>query len=507
MAYASDNYPGWRTGGGAGRSVCADAVNQRYAAAACPKCRDPDGCHEPGSAGRQPSPSAVIDEGDGTLLSSMKSMKGYWIALLLCLVPSLIIAFDAPFASRFGTPIRALLTFGDIAGTAGLVLYAIDLVLAMRMSWLEDWFGGLNRVYIAHAIFGGLSLVLIMIHPILIALRYMPLGLHTVGGILAPSRQYVASDYGIFALAIMLVLLIIALYTHLPYRIWLWTHKLLGLAYVLIALHVLYEPNAITGNFIIHWYLVLVVLAGAVAYTYRTLLPNILVKHYTYIIKSVQQKATGVEEITMTPTTQAMPFKAGQFIFMAFEADGLSPEWHPFTIVSPPGNGEMSVAVKSLGAYTETITRLVPNMAGMSVRIEGAYGRFSFRNFRNANQVWIAGGIGITPFLSMAQALGNGPYNIDLYYSVRSEAELMDIDVLARQQSNKPGQVFRVIPFVTEKYNRHLSADLIAATSGDLAGRDFLLCGPTPMMNAMKQQLLQAGVKKYRIHSEEFSIT
>ena len=209
----------------------------------------------------------------------------------------------------------------------------------------------------------------------------------------------------------------------------------------------------------------------------------------------------------MTPVSEAMPFKPGQFIFIAFDADGLSPEWHPFSIVSPPGDGTLSVAVKSLGAYTETVTRLVPNMVGMSLRVEGAYGRFSFRNFRNANQVWIAGGIGITPFLSMAQSLGNGPYSIDLYYSVRSEAELIDIDVLARHQSSQPGRTFRVIPFVTEKYNRHISADMIAATSGDLQGRDFLLCGPTSMMDELTRQLIAAGVKKYIIHSEDFSIS
>ncbi|HEY4161227.1 MAG TPA: ferric reductase-like transmembrane domain-containing protein [Candidatus Saccharimonadales bacterium] len=442
------------------------------------------------------SPSAVVD-GAPTGIA-----KGYIATAALCLLPSLLILFSL----RLNTGTRMLLAFGDIAGVVGLVLYAADLVLSTRLSWLEDWFGGLNKVYVAHALFGGLSLMFILLHALLLGVRYSPLGWHSVGDFFLPSLQHVPTIYGIVALDMMLVLLIVTFYARLPYRIWLWTHKLLGLAYCFIALHVLFSPNAITGNLLMNWYLVLVTLGGAAAFVYRTLLPNVLVRHYTYVIKSVQRRGTGVEEITLVPANEAMPYKAGQFIFISFEADGLSPEWHPFSITSPPSDGSLSIDVKSQGSYTETITRLLPNMVGMSVRVEGAYGRFSSHGTHNANQVWVAGGIGITPFLSMAQALGNGPYNIDLYYSVRSEGELIDIDVLARQQSSRPGQVFRVMPFVTEKYSRHLSADMIAATSGDLKGRDFLLCGPAAMMDSLRQQLIAAGVSKYRIHSEDFSI-
>jgi predicted ferric reductase len=346
-----------------------------------------------------------------------------------------------------------------------------------------------------------------MIHPVLLGLRYIPLGAHSVGVFFIPSTKYIATSFGIFALAFMILLMILTLYIRMPYRIWLWSHKGLALVYILICLHVLYQPNDISNHFLIRWYLILIMVAGLAAVTYRTFLPNVLVRRYLYIIKTVEKKATGVIEITLTPINQEMQYKEGQFIFISFHADGLSSEWHPFTIASAPGKGSISIDVKSLGPYTETITRLLPSMAGMAVSIEGAYGRFSYRNFHNVNQVWIAGGIGITPFISMAQSLGSGNYNIDLYYSVKSEAELIDLDILASKQSNKPNQVFRTIPFVNDKYKGFLSADIIKANSGDLHGRDFLICGPPPMMNTIKKQLLGAGVSKYKIHTEEFSIT
>ena len=273
-----------------------------------------------------------------------------------------------------------------------------------------------------------------------------------------------------------------------------------------MVIHILFEPNTITDNPFVKWYLIVFMFVGLFAFVYRTLLPNIFVRRYLYMIQDVTQKATGVMQITLKPQNKIMKFQAGQFVFISFHADGLSTEWHPFTIASAPKDGSFMVDVKSLGAFTETITRLLPNMVGMTVDVEGAYGRFSFRNYKNVNQVWIAGGIGVTPFLSMAQALGSQPCNIDLYYSVRSETELIDIDILAREQTVRPGQVFRVIPFVSDNMKQFLNVDMIQTTTGDLSKRDFLICGPPPMMKAFTTQLLAKGVKKYRIHTEDFSI-
>jgi predicted ferric reductase len=453
--------------------------------------------------GQAPISAAPVITGS-TPTASTKSWKGWLITALSCIIPSLVITIDSP--DRFLNSTYTLLTLGDITAVIGLCLYVMDMVLATRLAAIEDWFGGLNKVYIAHAVIGSAALTTIMIHPILLAIRYAPLGMHTVAAFFIPTTKYLSSAFGIVGLALMLALLILTFYIRLPYRIWLATHKYLGVAYLLICIHVLFTPNVITDNFFIRIYLIALVAIGLAAYVYRTLLPNIFVRHYVYLVHAVSEKSAGVVEVTLTPTTKAINFQAGQFIFLSFQADGLSSEWHPFTIVSPPNPNTLDVAIKSLGGYTETMTRLLPHLVGMSVLVEGAYGRFSFRNFHNANQVWIAGGIGITPFLSMAQKLGDGPFNIDLYYSVRSEAELIDLDKLMYAQQNQPGKVFRVFPFVTEKYNRRLSADLIAATTGDLTQRDFLICGPTPMMNSMKDQLVKMGVKKYKIHSEEFSV-
>jgi predicted ferric reductase len=447
-------------------------------------------------------PASVL----GQLESSYMSKLGWPLVGLICLIPAFALLFDASWSVRFGSLSRTLLTTGDVTGVIGLGMYAMDLALATRLRWFEDIFGGLNRVLMSHQILGGLALVMLLIHPMLTAISYYPYGIHTVANFFIPQTAYIGTAFGIVALVVMIGLVGVSYYARLGYKVWLASHKYLGVAYVLVALHVLLTPNHITANLFVRWYLYGLLVVGVAAYVYRTLLPNIFVRRYIYTITSAVAKGIGVVEVTLSPVADQVHFKAGQFIFVSFGGDGFSEEWHPFSISSAESSGLLMLDVKSLGGYTEALTRMLPHMVGMTARVEGAYGRFSYRNFDNQNQVWIAGGIGITPFLSMAQSLGQGSYNIDLYYSVKTASELVDLDVLAVHQSAAPGQVFRTFPFITETYKTYLSANIIQKNSADITKRDFLLCGPPGMMGAIRQQLIELGVSNNQIHSEEFAL-
>jgi len=449
---------------------------------------------------RQPVTGVIIG-----LMHRLGPVLGWLCVSVFCLAPAVIVGLDGTFAGKWGTLPDTLLNLGDITGVIGLAMYTLNLVLATRAHWLEPLFGGLNRVFTAHALVGSGALAIILIHPLITAGSYYEYGVHTVAHFFVPQLAYLGTAFGIVALAAMIVLIFLTLYAKLAYKFWLKTHKLLGVVYLLIALHVLLTPNQLTVDPLIRTYLNALLTIGVVCYIYRTLLPNIFVRRYLYTIQKAETKGIGVVEVTLRPVTRALHFRAGQFVYISFGNDALSREWHPFSISSPDIGSDFTLDIRSLGAYTETLTELLPYMVGTTVLVEGAYGGFSFRNFGNVNQVWIAGGIGITPFLSMARELGDGPYNIDLYYSVKTRSELIDVDALAAQQSNRPGQVFRVFPFIADQYKTFLSADIVEANTGHLNQRDFLLCGPPPMMASLTGQLVKMGVHKNHIHSEEFS--
>ena len=93
---------------------------------------------------------------------------------------------------------------------------------------------------------------------------------------------------------------------------------------------------------------------------------------------------------------------------------------HPFTISSAPQEGVVRVTVKALGDYTSRLQELVE--PGMPAVIGGPHGRFN--HWRGTDrQVWIAGGVGVAPFLSWVRALdGELPHSVDFFYTADGEA-------------------------------------------------------------------------------------
>lgn len=431
---------------------------------------------------------------------------GWPLVVVLAGLPVARWAMLMPLDQRFGAPVVALLSIGQITGMIGLTLYAFDLVLSTRLAVFEDLFGGLNRVYIAHHIIGAISLVALMVHPVMLALRLAASSIRDAALLLLPQVGDLPMAYGIFSLLGLIALMIVTFFVSLPYRVWLMTHKLLGAVFFLGGLHVLLVPSALYNDALLKWLLIGYVVLGLAAFAYRTLLPRIFVRRYEYSVRAATLVGEGVIQIDMLPVRHGINFKAGQFVFLSFRQSGISQEWHPFSVSSAPNDANLSVTVKALGSYTRLLTQLQAGLAGSTVWVEGAYGRFSFRNFKNPHQVWIAGGIGVTPFLSMARDLGNAPCFIDLYYSVRTEAELVDYATLAQIGTPGVGQNFRLIPFVSSKQG-YLTAKYVSDTSGGLTDKDILLCGPPAMMKSLKDQMAELGVKKAQIHSEEFSMS
>ena len=123
-------------------------------------------------------------------------------------------------------------------------------------------------------------------------------------------------------------------------------------------------------------------------------------------------------EIKLKPVGRGIQHEAGQFAFVNFDAPDLT-ETHPFTISSSPNpDRELTFTIKSLGAYTATLRHSLKT--GAIANVSRAFGRFNCSQHSN-QQVWIAAGIGITPFMAWAQTLDKRfEGNIKLYYCIYS---------------------------------------------------------------------------------------
>lgn len=465
--------------------------------------------------------------GDRPVIISFRieHLLGWAVTITLCLVPVVMWLQFHPLSTIHGYA-GQMLSLGRVAGLVGMVMYALNLIYSTRLRIFEYLFGGLNRVYIAHHLLGGFALIFLSLHPLFLSLRYiktslmqaalllLPNGLGPFSALFnihAPLHQVVLNQWAIFAGIIafwgLVGLLLITFFIKVPYRIWILTHKWLGAVFFIATLHVLFITSDTSTHLALKYYMLTIAVLGLLAYAYRTLGHRVTVKKFLYRVEKLQIEGGNISAITMEPTGKPMKYKPGQFIFIRFlgaKSAGISSEWHPFSISSAPTDNFVRISVKGLGDYTNKLTALP---VGTTAEIEGAYGRFGFNYYKNTDQVWIAGGIGITPFISMARSLPRDKtYKIDLYYSVRTTTELIDWTMLSGVADEHQGAV-RVIPYVGDKMPGHLNADYIEQTSGKLKDKDFYICGPPPMMQSLRQQLRAKSIPGTSIHTEEFAMS
>ena len=160
----------------------------------------------------------------------------------------------------------------------------------------------------------------------------------------------------------------------------------------------------------------------------------------------------------------------------------------------------MSFQIKALGDYTRGLAqRLQP---GQGVRVEGPYGRFDLgRRKRRARQIWIAGGIGVTPFLAWLESLQATPDKApaaELHYCTRDQASDAFVPRLLALCAALPGIRLHV-------HGARQGATLTAASLGVSGKTEIWFCGPTGLANALRQGLAALGWRP-RFHQEAFEM-
>ncbi len=448
---------------------------------------------------------------------------GWALIVIVTGIPVIRWFMLSTLSNRFGSVNLVFLSIGRLTGLIGFMLYAISLVLSIRRRWLESFFGGLNRVYIAHHITGGLALVFVLFHPVFLAFRYIELSaLSTIKDAarsLLPKaihfdRSYyeiqdaVALNNGIIAFTGMVTLLFITFFVKLPHRIWVFTHKFLGVAFLFAGLHTLMAVSDVYHDAFLKIYFILWTLIGLSAYTYRSLLGNMFIRRSPYRVVSAGLFPGNVVHVFFEPIDKPIDFQPGQFVFVRFlwsGDDSISQESHPFSIASAPNEPghQFRLYMKALGDFTDSLKKLKP---GTIAEIEGAFGRFIPGRYNTSPQVWIAGGIGITPFLSAARNFNNNQPPVDMFYSVKTKDELIDQTALA-EYLPKTYKQFRYFPFIGEEQKGHLSASFVFEKSGSLKGKEIFICGPPTMMKGLRDQFKAMGIPNDKIHTEEFALT
>jgi predicted ferric reductase len=453
--------------------------------------------------------------------TTLSTLRGPLALVALCAVPVVLWAGSEPLDDRFRGSYATLTSVAVLLALAGTSAFALNLVLGARLRLVEALFGGLDRMYRAHRVTGQAAFGLLLGHVVLVLAGRATISPSSALALLGPGAGWTVFA-GVLAFAAMTVSIVLTLFVRLGHEVFVYVQRSFGLVFLLASYHVFTSPGPTAGSTALRVYLALLATTGLVAFAYRSLLGNLLVRRRPYGVTAVNRLDEDVTEIVMEPRTTPLAHDPGQFVFVNFRSLALREElrpfevsverqvfsirageirnqFHPFSITSAPGAPELRITVKAVGDYTSALRRLEP---GAEAVVEGPYGSFSHRRVSSRRQVWIAGGIGVTPFLAMARSLGDEELEVDFYYCVEHAEEAHFLGELQALASSRAG--FRVV-LVPRDRAGFLTAARLAEEVPDLASADVLVCGPPAMIASLRSQLGAKGVPAERIHAEEFS--
>ena len=417
------------------------------------------------------------------------------IVILLCVLLTIVVWFVFP-PENDGRANFERQYAGEIIGSINIVLMSFALLISTRPKWAEPYFGGLDKMYIAHRQLATIAILLIFTHVLTVPI--------SVTGWKLGNYLAVISFTGLVSIILISLSPRIAFLNRLTggtYQGWKNLKKYIGIFFILGFFHSLTVKSPLDAFIAINW-VQLFFIMGAGSYLYTELFGRFFRKYVPYTVAAVKHPNVSTTEVTIRPKNGAIQKqRAGQFLFVRFPGDETLNESHPFTISSAPHEDVLRLTIKASGDFTRyLLEHLQP---GMDAVIEGAYGMFDYKTGR-PKQIWIAGGIGLTPFLSFVRDMqGNLAHDVHLFYTVRHPDEALFVDEILTIATKNP----RLKTYIRYSATQgSLTVEEIARhAAGSLLAHDIYMCGPLPMIQAFEKKFMEMGIPSDHIHYEEFN--
>ena len=200
------------------------------------------------------------------------------------------------------------------------------------------------------------------------------------------------------------------------------------------------------------------------------------------------------------PGAQVGVVRAGQFVFLALGGAG-GWERHPFSVSSSPSDPQLELTIKASGDYTRELYEQL--RTGVPAKLAGPFGGFDYRQ-GGRDQIWIAGGIGVTPFLSWIRSIdGEFDRRVDFYYSVAHAQDALYLDEIRAVTKQHPSLRLRLVCADTDG---QLTPEEVVHSVSPEARPWVFMCGPPPMMKAFSAGLRKLGIPSRRVRWEQFGV-
>lgn len=383
-------------------------------------------------------------------------------------------------------------TFSMWVGAVSILLMAWSFVLALRVRVLEKFWGGLDSMYRGHRWAGALAVVFMFLHT---RIEPRTKGADLVAGA-SDGTAEAAEGLAETGELLLYGLIGVSLLRLIPYRWWKWTHKLFGIPFAFASWHFFTALKPYANNSPWGWFFTSAMITGLVAYLWRLFVRDTVAQGTAYTIVDVDHVGP-LTRLELEAEGTPIEHRAGQFAFLRLGTKGMS-EPHPFTIASGPSRSNLEFYIRHLGDWSDRLPEV--ELVGKTVHVEGPFGAFEPLDTHHAHTTWIAGGVGITPFLAaMDEPLPAGQEPPTLLYSCKSAHDDPLVELLNRAQ--EAGRI-----------DLHLfgSGDRITAQTLDvlfpdgMATHHVALCGPEALVTTMARAATARGATS--IETEDFDI-
>jgi len=399
-----------------------------------------------------------------------------------------------------------------LSGVLAIGMMSLAMLLSARPGWLERPLGGLDRMYLTHKWAGILAGLFAFTHwfsksiigDILKATIGKEGKMHRekfegLWGLV----QGVGKEAGEWAFYILLAMILLALWRRFPYHLWRIVHRAMPAIYLALVFHALMMAPTAYWRQPLGWLLLALFAAGV--YGSLTALGGHIGRGRRHAgkILALEPIAPNLLKLRCQMEADWPGHQPGQFAFLQFAGrEG----GHPFTIASASrADRTLDFYIKALGDYTRRLQHGLKE--GQSLGVEGPYGCFQPpREQSGKRPLWVAGGIGITPFLAWLDALGADPARApaaELHYCTHDGVGDPLVQRLHELCAALPA--IRLYVYGSEQGKR-LEAGALRPEPGDRRRTEVWFCGPPGLAKALRKALEETLDGEFGFHHEVFAL-
>ena len=389
-----------------------------------------------------------------------------------------------------------------ICALTGAYLSLVGLVLVARIPYVERSVGH-DRLVIWHRKLGPWSMYLVSFHVLLVILGYA--GNDRVQ--LGIELWRMVKNYPWMLPAFVGFLFFIAagitsykrVRRNMTYETW-WTIHL----YTYLAISLAYMHQVLTGPMFINhplnkmfWEL-LYIYTAVLLLTWRFIIPTVKSLRHQLRVDQIVHEGPGIYSVIMRGRAlNKLRAQGGQFFGWRFMTKG---QWfisHPYSLSAAPTDHYMRVTIKELGDASSLIKKI---KKGTRIFFEGPYGTFTASRASRGHVALIGGGVGITPIRAILEEF-DITKEIDVIFRA-SKAE----DIVFRKELDELAKIrgARVHYLIGSRNEHPMNAKYIEKYIPAFKDSDVYVCGPTPLVEAVREAAKSVGIPKNRFHDEAF---